>query len=835
MPSLPVDRAPPTPRTDRAWRETGGVVVPAFGGDRAGGLLPASIAALAALLHRGNGQERIELAVELPRGHAPAAVGRLALCLQLSARQSFGQLVEQVHDALREAAHAGPPAHEAVSAQDAIRQPPSRVVLHWRAGSPRSSGGHPPGPDAVADARTHDLVLEAGPEGGGRLGLALHASADLFEAQSARRMLAQLRALLVDAARRPERPLAQLSLAGRGERRSVLAASCGPPPAAGGERAFVHEHIASQARRTPDAVAVAEVDACLSYRELDCRANRLANQLCRRGVAPESVVGLFLPRSADLVVAMLAVLKAGAAFLPLDPDYPSSWLRYMIDDSAAPLIVSRHDVRQRLPRGTAEVLTLAWDRTAVARAHEHAPAVALRPGNPAYVFYTSGSTGRPKGVVWPHARVIDTDPVMQRTYGFGPADRHLLKSAAGFTLLVREVLWPLRSGATLFVVPADDPQDPASLAGWIARQRITIVSLVPSMLSRLLDEPAFLGAAALRHVVCFGEALGAELRQRFHERHRARLSVFYGATEAPSATFIEHRAHDRRPGVLVGRPLPRREVYVLDPGLEPVPPGVAGEIWVGGNLSRGYLRRPGLTAERFAPHPFSPRPGARLYRTGDRARWRADGILEFLGRADEQINVRGVRIELAEVEGALAGHPELSEAAAGVCTDAKGEQVLLGFVVPRHRPAPSAQALREFLGERLPSYMVPAAFDVLESLPRTPSGKLDRRALPDLAPAQRNARGAPPGTSTERALAELWCRLLDCDRVDREDDFFELGGNSIAAARLVARLRDTLDIEIPLRLVFDFPTLGRLAGAVDQALASGGFAPSIDWAGTNGG
>jgi len=574
-----------------------------------------------------------------------------------------------------------------------------------------------------------------------------------------------------------------------------------------GPRAFVHEHITAQALRTPDAPAVIDGET-LTYAELERRANRLAHHLQRAGAGPERIVGLFLPRSADLVVSMLAVLKAGAAFLPLDPDYPAPWLRYMLEDSAAPILVARADEVARLPRNGAKVVHVDHDDGGHGGAHERAPVTVLRAGNPAYVFYTSGSSGRPKGVVWPHARVVERDPVMQGVYAFTANDRHLLKSATGFTLLVREVLWPLRSGARVFVVPVNDPQDPRGLAEWIFDKQITIVSLVPSMLVRLLDEPVFADARSLRHVVCFGEALGADLRRRFIASHHARLTVFYGATEAPSATFVEHQPGDEREGVLVGAPLPQREVYLLDNELHPVAPGGEGEICVAGSLSRGYLNRPGLTAERFVPHPFSEYPGERLYRTGDRGRWHADGTLEFRGRTDEQANLRGVRVELAEVDSAMSAHPRVAEAAAAVRAAPSGEQVLVGYVVAGDAAAPTAAALRRFLGARLPKHMVPTVFQTLDALPRTPSGKLDRRALP--APVTQPSRSAVPDDVAATQIGAVWRDLLGGATPDVDVDFFAAGGHSLLSVTLLAEVERVTGVRVELAGFLRAPTMGAL-------------------------
>ncbi|TGN75548.1 amino acid adenylation domain-containing protein [Streptomyces bauhiniae] len=613
--------------------------------------------------------------------------------------------------------------------------------------------------------------------------LLLEYATDLFDAATVERLAGRMLRLLEQTAAEPSLPVRELDVLEEAERRRVLGDwnDTARPVAAN----TLPELFRAQAARTPDATALVFEGERLTYAELDARVERTARVLAGLGAGPERTVAVALPRSVDLVVALLATHRAGAAYLPLDPDYPADRLALMVED-ARPVCV----IRDALPTGPEADLPTSYD-----------------PRNPAYVIYTSGSTGRPKGVVVPHVGIVNRLLWMQDTYGLTGEDRVLQKTPSSFDVSVWEFFWPLITGATLVVARPEGHRDPAYLARLIREQGVTTVHFVPSMLQLFLEEPSVAECTGLRRVMCSGEALPAALTRRFHEVLTAGLHNLYGPTEAS----VDVTATEIGPGattVPIGRPVWNTRTYVLDAGLKPVPPGVAGELYLAGvQLARGYLDRPGLTAERFVADPFSG-PGARMYRTGDLARWTADGALEYLGRTDDQAKVRGFRVEPGEIEAVLTAHPSVTGAAVVV-----RDQALVAYVVPDHGTLDTA-VLRAHVAATLPAHMVPAAYVTLDALPLTPNGKLDRRALPD---PDFRTDGALPRTPREEILCGLFADVLGRERVGVHDDFFALGGHSLAAMRLVSRVRAALGADLSLRAVFDAPTPARLAARLDVA------------------
>ncbi len=560
----------------------------------------------------------------------------------------------------------------------------------------------------------------------------------------------------------------------------------------------------------------------LSYAELDRAANRLARVLIARGAGPERTVGVALPRSADLVIALIAVLKTGAAYLPLDLDYPAERLAYMLDDAGPALVVTRGDSAGALParNGVGRLLLDVVDLTGVDdAAGGSAPAVAIDPEHPAYIIYTSGSTGRPKGVLVPHRAVANSMEWMRGTYDLAPGDRMLQKTPAGFDASVCEFFWPLLSGATLVVAKPGGHKDPAYLARTVREAGITALQFVPSMLQAFLAEPGAAEACAgiLRRASSGGEALPRETAERFHERFPGvPLNNLYGPTE----TTIQIAHHPSAPGgegpVPIGRPVWNTRMYVLDTALKPCPAGVTGELYVSGaQLARGYLGRAALTAERFVADPYGP-PGTRMYRTGDLARLRPDGEVEYVGRTDGQVQLRGFRVELGEVEAALRALPQVAEAAAAVRADRPGDQRLVGYVTAAGDTPPDVAAVREALGEVLPEHMVPSAFVVLDTLPLDANGKLNRAALP--APSfEATTGGRAPRTPREETLCALFSEVLGVDGVTVDDDFFLLGGHSLLASKLASQARAALATELSMRDLFEAPTVARLVARLDAA------------------
>ncbi|WP_320774142.1 amino acid adenylation domain-containing protein [Streptomyces sp. CRN 30] len=564
--------------------------------------------------------------------------------------------------------------------------------------------------------------------------------------------------------------------------------------------------IESQAARTPDATALVFEDTALTYAELNARANRLARHLQSLGARPGTVVAVSVPRSVELIVSLLAVVKAGAAYLPLDPEYPAQRLAYMLDDAAPVCAVT--DRAGRLPADTAtEVVVLdGLDTSGYAWTD---PARALTPAHPAYVIYTSGSTGRPKGVVVPHRAIDNRLRWMQAEYGLTPADRVLQKTPSSFDVSVWEFFWPLREGATLVVAAPGGHKDPVYLARLIRERSVTTCHFVPSMLQVFLGAAEAAGCAdVLRRVFCSGEALPRETARVFARTLAGvELHNLYGPTEA-AVDVTYHRCDPADSGpVPIGRPVWNTRLHVLDAALQPCPPGVPGELYLAGaQLAVGYLGRPELNATRFVADPFGP-AGTRMYRTGDLARWTEQGEVEYLGRTDHQVKLRGQRIELGEIEAALTALPGVDAACALVREDR-----LVGWITGDADPA----GARAALARELPEHMVPAAVVALETFPLSPNGKLDRRELPD--PVFAGEGGARPFASArEEALTALFAEVLGADGVGPDDAFFDLGGTSLLAVRLVGRVREEFGTELTIGSLFEAPTPAALAARLDAA------------------
>ncbi|HKV12834.1 MAG TPA: amino acid adenylation domain-containing protein, partial [Thermoanaerobaculia bacterium] len=585
-----------------------------------------------------------------------------------------------------------------------------------------------------------------------------------------------------------------------------------PVPALG-----LHQLFESQAARTPDAPAAFADGETLTYRDLSARANRLARHLRRLGIGPESLCGVALERSPDLLVAILAVLKAGGAFVPLDPRAPAERLAFMLADSGVQVLLTVESFAAGLPPHGARTVLLDRDHGAWAAQAEHDPGLPAAPGQLAYVIYTSGSTGTPKGVLGHHGGTLNRLLWMWETFPYEPGEVCCQKTFLSFVDSIAEIFGPLLRGVPSVLVPDDVARDPERLLAVLASRGVTRLVLVPSLLRVLLDAPGDLAGRVprLSHWVASGESLPAELAERFAERMPGRVLLnIYGSSEvAADVTWAPASAAAGFSGVPVGRPIANCRVYVLDARLQPVPPGATGQVAVGGaHVARGYLHHPALTAERFVPDPFGEEPGGRLYLMGDLGRYRVDGHLELLGRIDRQVKVRGVRVEIGEVEAALLRHPGVRQAVVHAW-DGAGEPRLTSYVVGEGEPAPGPAELREFLRGRLPEPMTPTAWVTLAALPLTPSGKIDRRALPPpSAPGEEAERSfVAPRTPAEELLAGIWADVLDLPRVGIEDDFASLGGHSLLATQVVSRIRETLKVELPLRRLLESPTVAELA------------------------
>ncbi|MFD4763320.1 amino acid adenylation domain-containing protein, partial [Streptomyces sp. NPDC058439] len=662
------------------------------------------------------------------------------------------------------------------------------------------------------------FMLAEQPDEDGLSGLVEY-STDLFDAATVEGIVDRWLRLLRAVVAAPGRRIGQVDVLSAGELRALLPAvvdQSGELPESGITTLFEQ-----QVRANPAAVAVVSSEVTLTYGELNARANQLAHALIARGVGPEQLVALALPRSAELVVAVLAVLKAGAAYVPVDPEYPAARIAYLLQDARPSLLVTTGRIGE-LP-GADPVDRLLLDVADLGGLPDTDPEIPLDPGHPAYVIYTSGSTGNPKGVVVPHRNVVRLFGTTQELFGFSAQDVWTLFHSYAFDFSVWELWGPLLHGGRLVVVDHETSRSPHRFLELLARERVTVLNQTPSAFYQLMqadeEAPEASRSLTLRAVVFGGEALEHARLTSWYERHPddAPLLVnMYGITE--TTVHVTYAALDRSGTAAgqIGAAIPDLRTYVLDTHLRPVPPGVPGELYVAGaGLARGYLNRPGPTAGRFVADPFGP-TGTRMYRSGDVVRRCADGSLRFVGRADDQVKVRGFRIELGEIEAALAAHPGVTQVTVLAREDRADDTRLVAYLVAAPGAAPRSAELREHLRERLPEYMVPAAFVTLESLPLTANGKLDRRALPapDLAPTN---TGRAPRTPQEQILCELFAEVLGVAEAGVEDSFFDLGGHSLLATRLTARVRATLGVELELRTLFETPTPAGVASALAGA------------------
>jgi amino acid adenylation domain-containing protein len=797
------------------------------------------LAVFQTLLHRYTGQE--DLVVGSPIANRNRSelenligffVNMLVLRTDLSGDPSFLELLDRVRQvALGAYAHQDLPFEKLV---EELR--PDRDLRHtplfqvgFRLLNVPASHLKLPGLSLAPfpfDARAAKFDLDLGLiEEAERLNGRLEYDAALFDGVTMDRLVGHLDRLLAGIVEDPGRRLSELPLLAHAERSQVVVEWNDTDVAWSGE-ATLHDLVEAQVRRSPEAVAVVFDGHSLSYAELDRRASRLAGRLRGLGVGPEARVGICSERSLELVVGLLAILKAGGAWVPFDPSSPDARLARVLEDVRPPVLLVQQALRERLLRlmGCGEHLL----DLEPAAGDEHLAALRIDseagPDNAAYVLFTSGSTGRPKGAVNTHRGIVNRLLWMQSAYGLTAEDRVLQKTPFGFDVSVWEFFWPLLTGARLVVALPGEHQDSARLVRTVAENGITHLHFVPSMLRAFLDEPEVETCTGLRRVIASGEELPLDLARRFHERLGARgveLHNLYGPTEAAvDVTFHACRPADER--VPIGHPVARTCIRLLDAGGQLAPVGVPGELYIGGvQVGRGYLGRPDLTAERFVPDPFAMQPGSRLYRTGDLARRLPDGEIEFLGRIDHQVKIRGVRIELGEIESALSAHPGVGQALAAVREDQPGERRLVAYVVPR-KGTVAVSGLRDFLALRLPGPMLPVAFVFLETLPLTPNGKIDRRALP--APAVDRPASESCGTlltPTEEMLAGVWADLLGIERIGADESFFALGGHSLLATRATARVRALFGVDLPVRVLFETPTVRAVAAAIEAEWRDG--------------
>ncbi|QRO01345.1 amino acid adenylation domain-containing protein [Archangium violaceum] len=782
------------------------------------------LAAFQTLLHRYSGQE--DLCVGSPiaaRGRAELEgligmfVNTLVLRTRLSGDLHFRELLGRVREVALEAyAHQDVPFEKLVEVlqptRDPSRAPLCQVMLVLR-NMPLPAMELP---GLRLSAREVDtgtamfdltLVLEQTP--GGLRGTFNYDTA-LFDASTVARMAGHFRHLLEAIVSEPGARLSELSLLSADERRQVLVGWSGTS-ADFPREATLHQLIEAQVARTPEAPALCFEGSWLTYHQLDERANQFAWYLRSLGVGPEVRVAVRVERSLDMVVALLAILKAGGAYVPIDPHLPSSRQDFLLQDSRASVVLTQRHLRSTLPAFSGTTLCLDEDVPEVRGQPTHAPPSGVTADNLAYVIYTSGSTGMPKGSLITHHSLANMVTVEKHAYGIGPGSRMLQFASINFDLSVEEIFTTLAAGGTLQLLRPDQVVAGPELNTLLREASITHVSVTPGVLAATPSE----NLPALSTVIVGGEACTAELVSRWAPGRT--FFNTYGLTETTVVSTLHACTADGR-APPIGRPLPNVDVYVLDENQRPVPVGVPGELCIGGlSLARGYLNRPDLTAERFLPNPFSATPGGRLYRTGDKVRWRTDGSLDYLGRIDFQVKLRGYRIELGEIESVVAQYPAVREATVVAREDVPGDKRLVAYVVAREGHTLEVPALRAFLGDKLPKYMVPSAFVALPTLPLNSNGKVDRRALPAPDGAEWKESFVAPRNALEQRLARMWEELLGVRPVGVRSNFFELGGHSLLAMRLQARLREETGKTVPVAALFQAPTVEELAAWLGQS------------------
>jgi len=639
---------------------------------------------------------------------------------------------------------------------------------------------------------------------------------DLFDKQTIQRMLVHLRNLVSAVIKNPDQPLARIPLLSVQERHQVLTewnrTDCPYPDAC------IHELFELQADRSPDAIAVVFENSQLRYRELNERANRLARYLLQRGVGPDVPVGICVDRGLEMVVGLLGILKAGGAYVPLDPRLPEERLSFMLSDVNPPMVLTQQRWQDKFPR--ARKVLFDTDRDLIAKESRTNLGRGAHPHNLAYVMYTSGSTGRPKGVPIEHRSVVNFLCSMQREPGLSREDVLLAVTTLSFDIAGLEIYLPLISGARLVEASLETAMDGSRLLELLLESNATIMQATP-VTWRLLIEAGWQGVGDLK-ILCGGEALPPELALELVQRSSSVWNM-YGPTETTIWSSLRRVTGQEGNGIPIGRPIANTQIYILDSHLNPVPANISGEIYIGGHgVARGYLNQPELTAERFVANTLAPSQSARLYKTGDLGRFRANGDIECLGRVDAQVKLRGMRIELGEIEAVLASHPGIRGAV--VILQGENEQrKLSAYVVAAKETVPIADELRRFLRSKLPEHMVPASYRRLDQLPLLPSGKIDRKALSPSAgvPLEDGQELVLPRNEAESKLAEIWRKLLGVEQVGIDQNFFELGGHSLLVLQMIDRIRRIFELELPVRSVFDEPTIAGLAVEVQKAQALG--------------
>lgn len=804
------------------------------------------LSAFQTLLHRYSGQDDIVVGSPIANrnlleveGLIGFFVNTLVLRTDMGRDPGFRELLGRVKEAALEAyAHQDLPFERLVEEinpeRDPTRNPLFQVLFVLQNNEDpvlRFPGLEVEPLPVRTDTAKFDLLLEMTEEAGTLKG-SFEYSTDLFDGSTIGRMVAHFRTLLEGIAADPDQKLSELPLMTPQERHRILV-ECRGARTDYRTDVCIHQLFEEQAARTPEEIAAVFDDQHLTYRELDVRANRLAHYLRKRGVGPDMPVGLCVERSLDMLTGLLGILKAGGAYLPLDPAYPKERLNFMLEDAGAKVLVTRERLQELWGVVPPERIFLNPDWEIFSGEPESAPEKWTSPENLAYVLYTSGSTGIPKGVAMPHRPLCNLISWQIGRGRTGKA-RCLQFAPLSFDVSFQEIFSTWCSGGTLVLVPEEVRRDPDALVNLLRAQSVERLFLPSAALQQIAQAAGKDGRTpgTLREVIVAGEQLQitAPIAEWFGRMPQCVLENQYGPTESHvvSAFTLESSPGQWPALPPIGRPIANTRLYILDRHRRPVPIGLAGELYIGGDcLAREYLNRPELTAERFIPDPFGDTPGARLYRTGDMARYLPDGNIEFLGRMDDQVKIRGFRIEPGEIETVLMRHPAVRQAAVAVREGAPGDRRLAAYVVCGADVG--ADALRRFLKARLPEHMIPSAYVFLESLPQTPGGKVDRRALPapDRVRPEMEQSYIAPRTPVEEELAGIWAELLGVERVGIRDNFFDLGGHSLLAVQMLSKVGERLNRKLPLSDLFQSPTIEGIAAVVEQELISGALSPIV--------
>jgi amino acid adenylation domain-containing protein len=792
------------------------------------------LAAYFALLYRYTNQEDILVGTPMLgrpgrefKGVVGYFVSSVVLRASLSGNLTFKDLLAQLSSTVKEAQryqdYPFPVLVEKLQPQrDTSRSPLFQVNFTWHKQRWCESGkelgfkmdpyptGHKPGASFDLDLMVREI--------GEVIQVCWQYNTDLFDGATIARMAGHYHTLLEAIAANPKQKISELPLLTEIERHQ-LHVEWNNTWAEYPQDKCIHQLFEEQVERSPDASAVVFEEEQLTYRELNARANQLAHYLQSLGVGPEVLVGICVQRSREMVIGLLGILKAGGAYVPIDPAYPQERLTFILEDSCVSVLLTQAQLIEKLPQQSSRIVYLDFESEEIASQSESNSHSPVTSANLAYAIYTSGSTGKPKGAMNTHQGICNRLLWMQDSYQLTSDDSVLQKTPFSFDVSVWEFFWPLLVGARLVMASPEGHKDPAYLVKAIAQYQITTLHFVPSMLQLFLETPGLKACTCLHQVMCSGEALAFDLVERFFTRlPEVKLHNLYGPTEAAvDVTFWECKPDYQDSIIPIGRPIANTQLYILDSDLQPVPIGVPGELHIGGvGLARGYLNRPDLTDQKFIPNPFSDQPDARLYKTGDLARYLPDGNIEYLGRIDNQVKIRGFRIELGEIEAVLSLHPDVRETAVIATENVALDKQLVAYVVCHQQPTPAISDLRRFLKEKLPEYMVPGAFVVLEALPLTPNGKVDRRAL--ASQKWQSASVAPneiiavaPRDKFEFQVTKIWEKVLGINSIGIRDNFFEVGGHSLLAARLLAEIEKVFDKKLPLSAIFQSPTVEQLA------------------------